>query len=70
MGQNYLISILKNKKQKMNSKDIDTKKLWELAESGSPIAKALALTILDGMFGGKIRQKLRESGFIPDKSDS
>jgi hypothetical protein len=54
----------------MNSKDIDTKRLWRLVEEGSPIAKALALTILDEMFGGKVRQKLRELNFISDKSDS
>ena len=34
--------------------------LWRLVEVGSPVAKALALTILDWRLGGRIRKRLRE----------
>lgn len=37
-------------------KNIETEKLWDYAMHGSPTVSAMALTILDKMYGGKISE--------------
>ena len=37
-----------------------TSDLWRLVEAGSPVAKALALTILDNELNGKISELLKK----------